>query len=101
MKTPDQIIQDVRRRLSGSWHAVVADELRPSPAPGQGQPWPHSFPLGIPTGAQLEGGFAEYQQAALDWRGWAAARGLALQDTVRSVHRTRQQMPTHLTVTDI
>jgi hypothetical protein len=59
------------------------------------------FALGTPAGAQLELAFAEHQQAALAWRAWAASRGLLLRDAVRSVHGTRQQMPTHIAVPDI
>jgi hypothetical protein len=104
VKTPDQIVEDVRRRLAGTWYTVVADELRlpaESCAPDRGLPWPHVFSLGTATSAQLEARFAEYQQAALAWRDWAASRGLLLRDAVRSVHGTRQEMPTHVVVPDI
>ena len=102
MKTPDQLLQDVRRRLSSTWHLDVAADLGNQRDPQVRPPaWPHLFPLGAPTKAALEADFARYQKEALTWRGWACQHDLVLNDAARTVYGTTQRIPTHLTVAGV
>jgi hypothetical protein len=112
VKTPDQAIADVTARLRSTWSQTAtddtlrllghADEHQPE---GTGSPtWPHSFPLGAPSKADLEQHFAAYQRQVLTWRQWHsdhAAPGVELVEATRHVHRTAQPVPTHLRVADV
>jgi hypothetical protein len=89
MKTPEQALEETRRRLRNTWHLD---------ATGQGTAWPHQIPLGSPSKTTLESDFARYQQAAFGWRDWAAAHQLTITDTNRTVHGTTQRIPAHLTI---
>ena len=89
MKTPGQVLADVRRRLENTWHLDAS---------GLDTAWPHQFSLGPPPKATLESDFEHYQQAVFTWRDWAAAHGLTITDTARTVHGTKQRIPTHLNV---
>ena len=91
MKTPEQSLEEIRRRLDNTWHRDAS---------GQGSSWPRHFPLGSPTKSALEADFSRYQRAALAWRDWAAARGVTLTDAPRVVHGTAQRIPTHLSIPD-
>ena len=91
MKTPEQALEEIRRRLDNTWHGDAS---------GQGSSWPRHFPLGSPTKSALEADFSRYQRAALAWRDWAAARGVTLTDAPRVVHGTAQRIPTHLSIPD-
>lgn len=91
MKDSRQVVDDIRRRLSRTWHEDVA-----------GTPhWPHTFPLGQPTKADLETNFAEYQRAILHLRRWAAEQQLPLTTRTRVVQGTRQDIPTAVTVPNL
>lgn len=92
MKTPNQILEAINRRVSATWHLDITTET---------ETWPHSFPLGNLTKSQLEAGFATVVQAVLNWREWAEQHGLHLATTSRRVHGTIQSIPTHLTVPDL
>jgi hypothetical protein len=89
VKTTEQTLEEIRRRLKNTWYGDAA---------GLNSSWPHQFPLGSPAKAALETDFARYQHAAFAWRDWAAAHGLTLTDTSRVVHGTTQQIPTHLNI---
>jgi hypothetical protein len=91
VKTPEQVQEEIRRRLSNTWHGDAS---------GRGSSWPHQFSLGSPAKSALETDFSRYQRAALAWRDWAAARGVTLTDATRVVHGTTQQIPTHLDIPD-
>lgn len=92
MKTPDQIVADVARRLRNTWHLDAAG--------GQDQPprWPHSVALGATPRTTLETRFEQVQKAAFGLRDWADTNGVTLADTARLVHGTSQRIPTHVTV---
>lgn len=92
MKNPTQVLADVTRRLRNTWHTDLT---------GHSTSWPHAFPLGAVTKADLEGNFADFQQRVRDWRDYATANHLTLTTTSRRVHGTFQTIPTHLTVPDI
>ena len=89
MKTTEQVLEEIRRRLESTWHADAS---------GTSTAWPHEFTLGAPPKAALESDFSKHQRAALTWRDWAAARRVTITDTSRIVHGTTQRMPTHLAV---
>lgn len=92
MKTPEQVLGDVRRRVAGNWHNDITF---------QAATWPHDFPLGAATKPDLETNFASFQQQVFQWRDWAGDNGLALTFATRHVCGTVQSIPTHLTVADL
>ncbi|MGZ4591464.1 MAG: Wadjet anti-phage system protein JetD domain-containing protein [Actinomycetes bacterium] len=94
MKTPEEIVRDLDRRLARSWAATLTD------AP-DAPTWPMVLPLGQPTGAELAAGFAGTARLAARWRAWAPARGLTLQFRARRVLATDQELPTHVHVPDL
>jgi len=89
VKTTDEVLEEIRRRLNTTWHGDAS---------GGGSAWPHEFSLGSPTKSALEADFSRYQRAALTWRDWAAARGVMLTDAPRVVHGTTQRIPTHISI---
>lgn len=110
MKTPEQILAEVTRRLDRSWPLAVvaargtAHAGEHTPAVPPPPTWPHSFPLGAPTRKDLEAHFGVYQGQVLTWRQWHTGRagpGVALVDALRRVHGTTQNIPTHLRVADV
>ena len=92
MKSPDQFLNDVRRRLENGWHLDLA-----SPRAS----WPHAFPLGELTKAELEGDFSAVQLQVLAWGDWATANPVDLRYANRRVHGTTQPIPTHATVATV
>ncbi|MHA4945688.1 Wadjet anti-phage system protein JetD domain-containing protein [Micromonospora sp. SD19] len=119
MKSPEQVLTDIERRLANTWARCLADPhavaslsaahdtaLPPRPVPLQqpGQPpkaWPHAFPLGQPLSTSLEKDFAFPVTWAATWRAWSATHGTSLRTRSRRVHNTDQELPTHLVVTDV
>lgn len=93
MKSPDQVTEDVKRRLNNTWHTHL--ERGPDPA------WPHTFPLSAPAKGELERNFERYRTDILTLRAWAARHGLALTDASRRVLGTSQPVPTHVTVDSV
>lgn len=92
MKTPDQIVDAVRKRVAAGWHVVITSETTA---------WPHNFVVGNVTQSQLESDFAAFQQSAFQWREWSVAHGLVLTSASRRVHGSTQSIPTHVTIPDI
>jgi hypothetical protein len=120
MKTPDQILADVERRLLNTWARCVADPADPAspsvemPEPtslstdppaeqdgGPSTPWPHAFPLGQLPSTRLAADFTAAADLAATWRAWSSAHGTSLRTRTRRVHNTDQQLPTHLIVADV
>ena len=94
MKNPDQLLCDIRRRLGNTWYT----HLEPVTDPAK---WPHDFPLGTVSRADLEKSFDHYRVASLTWQQWAATHGVALLDASRFVYGTSQRVPTHVAVPDV
>jgi hypothetical protein len=94
VKTPEQVLDDVERRLARTWASCLAAEPTPPP-------WPHAFPLGQPTSVELTEGFAAAAKLVGTWRSWAGKHGLALTVRTRRVMGTDQELPTHVTVPDV
>lgn len=93
MKTPEEVVADIERRLADTW----ADVLTGSDT----AKWPHSFPLGQHSGSELREGFGAVPAAVLRWREWATETGLVVRFGTRRVHGTEQELPTHVAVADI
>lgn len=93
MKTPDEVVIDVDRRLTRTWAGAVTGA-----APDE---WPHAFPLGQPDGRSLEAEFDRYARQARDWREWAAAHNVEIVWRQRHAHGTPQELPTHLVLPDV
>jgi hypothetical protein len=101
VKTPEQVLGDVQRRLSNTWHLDAARQPYAEGSLAEQASWPHSFPVGTVPKATLERDFERFQGEAFVWRDWAAVHGLTLSDTPRVVHGTTQRIPTHVTIPSI
>ncbi|MEU6720407.1 Wadjet anti-phage system protein JetD domain-containing protein [Nonomuraea sp. NPDC046802] len=92
MKSPDQILHAVGKRVAATWHLDIA---------GESDAWPHHFTLGTLSKPELEAGFAATVHQILEWHDWADKRGLTLITSRRRVHGTTQSLPTHVAVPDL
>jgi len=98
VKTPAEVVADIERRLRGSW----ASEVEAGNATGQAESrWPHQFPLGRTTSAELGRSFGKVAAAVTAWRSWARAHDLHLVEESRRVAGTPQTITTHLVVPDV
>jgi hypothetical protein len=96
VKSVDEIRADVTRRLARTWTTAL---IAPTAAVIGG--WPHAFPLGQPTAAEMAGRFADVVRAGSELRAWASRHRLEVTVRARRVHGTEQELPTHLTVPDV
>jgi hypothetical protein len=118
VKSPQQVLADVERRLGRTWTGAIAGPASASSAGGgaskvsAGDParagadssigvWPHAFPIGQPTTAELTTSFPETVIKVGAWRSWAAQHSVTVQMRARRVHGTPQELPTHLLVPDV
>jgi len=92
VKTPDQVVDEVRRRVNTNWHTDLTSATTT---------WPHAFFLGAATQTDLTANFGSYQRQVFRWRDWAADKGLELTFASRLVSGTAQSLPTHLIVADL
>lgn len=91
---PEQLAADVARRVKNTWAATVTGTAD-TPA------WPHEFPLGEPTSAQLAADFTTTMATVAAWRTWQAHHGLPVTWRARRVSGTDQEPPTHVPVPDL
>lgn len=93
MRTPTDILTDVRRRLERTWAGDLA---------GAATSWPHRFPLGTTTKTELETGWrTTYQPLIRQWRDWAAVQPVQLHSQPKRIYTTTQDIPTHVEVADL
>jgi hypothetical protein len=95
VKTPDQVVADVAKRLTRTW---TDDLTSPEGQPGA---WPHRVPLGTPSGKDLEATFTGLLPVVRDLRAWAGDNDVELVQATRRVHGTDQLLPTHAVISDI
>jgi hypothetical protein len=94
MRTPEQLLADVERRLKNTWAAALAGtETAPV--------WPHAFPVGELTSAELATDFPATMRQVAAWRDWEAQHGTRLTYRTRRVSGTDQELPTHVHVPDL
>jgi hypothetical protein len=104
VKSPAQLVDDVDRRLARTWASHLAGDSPAAPeqeTPSEAAAWPHAFPLGQPSSAELGGGFAAVANAVRQWRTWASAQQVELRLRTRRVMSTEQDLPTHVVVPDV
>lgn len=90
MKTPNDIVADVRRRLENTWDAQTA---------GVANAWPHKFPLRAPDKSALESGWQTMIHPLIrTWWDWAAQHPVRLHTEAKRVFTTVQDVPTHLEI---
>lgn len=94
MKTPEQLLTDVARRVKNTWAATLTGTAE-APA------WPHEFPIGDPTSAELAADFTATVHLVAAWRAWERQSGLRLRYRPRRVSGTDQELPTHVCVPDL
>lgn len=93
MKTPAAVTQDIARRLSNRWHLDVT---------GSEATFPHVFPLGQPSAADLRADYAAVHSLTVQWQEWAKEHSIALVYRTRvATGGTRQTVPTHAQVQSI
>jgi hypothetical protein len=103
VKSPQQVLGSVENRIKNTWQAQCAAAAgqvggRSGELGDEAAPWPHAFPLGSVSGAELASGFAAYRDWAEQWWDWARDRPCALHTQTRVVAGTRQKLPSHLAV---
>lgn len=94
MKTPEQVLADVARRVGSTWAATLTGT-------GDQPAWPYAVPLGEPTSAELGADSSAMVAKVAAWRDWEAAHHLRLRYRARRVLGTNQELPTHLPVPDL
>jgi hypothetical protein len=94
VKTPEQVLLDIARRVRTTWAATLTGT-------GDQSAWPHAFPLGEPTSAELGADSAAMVAKVAAWRDWEAGHHLPLRYRARRVLGTNQELPTHLAVPDL
>lgn len=93
MKTIDDAVADIGRRLHTDWHTAVA---------GDGGRWPHTIALvGDLKQSTLESQFDRYRRWALEWQEWQTRHPVEIKRRNRDVRGTTQSLPTQLTVPDV
>lgn len=94
MKSTKTLTADIARKLTNRWHLVLAGQ--------DTEAFPHAFPLGKPTAAQLRTGYAAVHAWTVELQGWARRHDVALvYDTRVATGGTRQSVPTHVRIDDI
>ncbi|MFI1994908.1 Wadjet anti-phage system protein JetD domain-containing protein [Actinoplanes sp. NPDC020271] len=126
MKSIEQVLADVGRRLARTWAADAAAGAGAVPSdtsaadqgsgpagnirPSQGgttspedpaRAWPHQFSLGQVAGSTLAADFSVAAAWSVRWRRWAADHQAELRFRTRRVLGTDQELPTHLSIGDI
>ncbi len=91
MKTPDQLVADIARRLGNNWHTDITRVTTS---------WPHAFPVGTPTKADLDQNYAAFHRSVVALQDWAKTHSLVLAYNNRRVLGTTQTIPTHVTIPD-
>src|ERR1700733_13345514 len=92
MKTPEQFLVDLRRRVTKHWHLDLD---------GPSGIWPHTFALGTVLRSDLETDFAIVQTLTFRWREWTARHQIELPTAVRHVRGPRQAIPSRVTIHSI
>ena len=93
MKSPEQVVADIQRRLERTWHEQIT---------GSAPAWPHRFALGTPAKKQLETGWqSTYQPLIRTWRDWADIHHATVSFEAKRVYITLQDIPTHLEIDSI
>lgn len=93
MKTPQAVTEDIRRRLTGKWHECLA---------GDQDGFPHAFPLGKASAADMRGNYAAVYELTLQWQDWAREHDVQLSYGDRqAAGRTLQRVPTHARVDSV
>jgi len=93
VKTPSTVTADIGRRLRNRWHRHLA---------GTEEVFPHAFPLGRPTAAELKADYAGIHARTLEWQDWARYHDveLAYENRVAKGGST-QTIPTHARIETI
>ena len=93
MKSPEAVVADIGRRLTAKWHThLVGDEAA----------FPHAFPLGRPTAADLRADYATVHARTVEWQDWSRDHDVALDYENRAAQGgTKQVIPTHARVESV
>lgn len=92
MKSPQDVLMVLTRRLEGEWANAAA---------GLATQWNPRVPLGKATSTDLAVDFSKHAAWARSWTAWAVERGLELDARTRRVAGTDQPMPIAVIVPDV
>lgn len=92
LKTPEQVADYIRRRLTKHWHTDLT---------GATEAFPHRVYLGNPSRQDLESHWSSFHDQTVRWHEWATTVGATLHTRERAVHRTRQPLPEYVVVEDL
>lgn len=98
MKTPDEVVRRIQRRLKDTWTATVLAEAAGSASTDA---WPHAFPLGKKPSSEIARNFGEHFRSVHAWRDWAQANQVSLHEARRLIDGSQQQAATHVVVPNI
>lgn len=92
MKTIEDAVRDITRRLEEDWHQTVSG--------GEGR-WPQRVSLlGELKQSALEADFDRYRRWALEWQEWQRSNPAELERVNRTVRGTTQRLPVRLEIPD-
>lgn len=93
MKTPDDVVRLIERRLTSNWHRCVS---------GLSNAFPHSFPLGKPSVADMRSNYSAILALTRQWQSWAEQHSASLDyGNRRGAGGSTQTVPTHVTISSI
>jgi hypothetical protein len=96
MKTPEQVLAEIKTRLVNNWHHDIAGT--PAGDPGR---WPSQFTLAAPSSAAADRSLGAVTSWDLDWREWARDHDVALLDEPRRIGGIDRKLSTHVVVPDV
>lgn len=93
MKTPQEVLVQIQRRLEARWHSELA---------GDEAAFPHSFGLGQVESSLLRSDYAGVHAWAITWHEWARQHQVHLATETRmAMGGTRQAIPTSVRIDTI
>lgn len=93
MKSAATLTADIRRRLQNAWHTHLV---------GAEPAFPHAFPVGRPSAAQLRTDYAGVLTETVALQDWARGRGATLRYANRkATGGTHQTVPSHVQIESI
>lgn len=101
MKTPDDVVARIQRRLTNKWAAALAAEIHLNADAGEDTVWPQTISLGRTSSTDLAQDFARIIKEITTWRQWARDHHVDLREESRRVAGTEQHIPTHVHIPEI
>lgn len=101
MKTPEAVVEEIRRRLQRTWTQVLVCEVAAPRASEIESAWPHAFTTGSgASSGDIAADFASTIELVATWRDWADRNGIELRDRERRIGRVGHTIPSHVVIPD-